>query len=460
MKSNQFTQGAAMNIDTYTADFLAAQEKKDPAQKVFHQAVAEVVSTLKPVLQQKPVYLKEKILERMVEPERIISFRVPWADDKGEIHVNRGFRVQFNSALGPYKGGIRFHSSVTQDSLKFLAFEQTFKNSLTTLPLGGGKGGSDFDTRGKSDAEVMRFCHSFINELYHHIGYHTDIPAGDLGCGAREIGYMFGQYKKLTNDFTGAFTGKKPNWGGSLLRPQATGYGVAYFAQNMLATRQDSLAGKTAIISGAGNVGIHAMEKLTELGATVVGFMDYDGSVYDENGVDAEKLAFLKELVFVRRGSLKEYTKKFTKAQFRPGKKTWDIPCDIACPTACENELDEKDAKTLLKNGCQCVCEGSNMPCTPEAIASFQAAGILYSPGKASNAGGVAVSGLEMTQNSMRIYWTREEVDQYLRRIMNSIHTSCLSYAEEYGMKGNYMAGANIAGFIKVADSMLDQGLV
>ncbi len=449
-----------MDINTYTADFLAAQEKRDPAQKVFHQAVAEVVSTLKPVLEQKPIYLKEKILERIVEPERIISFRVPWADDKGEIHVNRGFRVQFNSALGPYKGGIRFHSSVTQDSLKFLAFEQTFKNSLTTLPLGGGKGGSDFDTRGKSDAEVMRFCHSFINELYHHIGYHTDIPAGDLGCGAREIGYMFGQYKKLTNDFTGAFTGKKPNWGGSLLRPQATGYGVAYFAQNMLATKKDTLQGKTAIISGTGNVGVHAIEKLTELGAKVVGFMDYDGSIYDADGVDAEKLAFLKDLVFVRRGSLKEYNKKFKKAVFRPGQKTWDIPCDIACPTACENELDEHDAKTLLKNGCKCVCEGSNMPCTPQAIEAFQSAGILYSPGKASNAGGVAVSGLEMTQNSMRIYWTREEVDQYLRRIMNSIHTSCLSYAEEYGMKGNYMAGANIAGFIKVADAMLDQGLV
>lgn len=449
-----------MNINTYTADFLAAQQKRDPAQKVFHQAVAEVVSTLKPVLEQKPVYIKEKILERIVEPERIIIFRVPWADDKGEIHVNRGFRVQFNSALGPYKGGIRFHESVTQDSLKFLAFEQTFKNSLTTLPLGGGKGGSDFDTRGKSDAEVMRFCHSFINELYHHIGYHTDVPAGDLGCGAREIGYMFGQYKKLTNDFTGAFTGKKPNWGGSLLRPQATGYGVAYFAQNMLATRQDSLQNKTAIISGTGNVGIHTIEKLTELGAKVVGFMDYDGSVYDKDGVDAEKLAFLKDLVFVRRGSLKEYIKKFPKAQFRPGKKTWDIPCDIACPTACENELDGNDAKTLLKNGCICVCEGSNMPCTPEAVAAFQTAGILYSPGKASNAGGVAVSGLEMTQNSMRIYWTREEVDAYLRRIMDSIHSSCLSYAEEYGLKGNYMAGANIAGFIKVADSMLDQGLV
>jgi len=449
-----------METKNYLAGFLDALDKKDPAQKVFHQAVYEVVTTLAPVLAQKPVYIKEKILERIVEPERIISFRVPWRDDKGEIHVNRGFRVQFNSALGPYKGGIRFHSSVTQDSLKFLAFEQTFKNSLTTLPLGGGKGGSDFDTRGKSDTEVMRFCHAFIDELYHHIGYHTDIPAGDLGCGAREIGYMFGQYKKLTNDFTGAFTGKKPNWGGSLLRPQATGYGVAYFAQNMLATRQDSLQGKTAIISGTGNVGIYAIEKLTELGAKVVGFMDYDGSIYDKDGVDAEKLAFLKDLVFTRRGSLKEYKAKFPQVEFRAHQKTWDIPCDVACPTACENELNEQDAKTLLANGCKCVCEGSNMPCTPEAITLFQQAGILYSPGKASNAGGVAVSGLEMTQNSMRIYWTREEVDNYLKRIMSSIHESCLSYAEEYGMKGNYMAGANIAGFIKVADSMIDQGLV
>lgn len=449
-----------MQTQQYLAEFLDALYQKDPAQKVFHQAVSEVVTTLSPVLTQKPIYIKEKILERIVEPERIISFRVPWRDDKGEIHVNRGFRVQFNSALGPYKGGIRFHSSVTQDSLKFLAFEQTFKNSLTTLPLGGGKGGSDFDTRGKSDNEVMRFCHSFINELYHHIGYHTDIPAGDLGCGAREIGYMFGQYKKLTNDFTGAFTGKKPNWGGSLLRPQATGYGVAYFAQNMLATRNDSLKKKTAIVSGAGNVGIYAIEKLTELGAKVVGFMDYDGSIYDKDGVDSEKLAFLKDLVFVRRGSLKEYQARFPHAQFREHQKTWDIPCDVACPTACENELGEKDAKMLLENGCKCVCEGSNMPCTPEAITLFQKADILYSPGKASNAGGVAVSGLEMTQNSMRVYWTREEVDSYLQRIMNSIHHSCLSYAEEYGMKGNYMAGANIAGFIKVADSMIDQGLV
>ena len=449
-----------MDTQAYLSDFLTKQAQKDPAQKVFHQAVSEVISTLTPVLEQNPIYIKEKILERMVEPERIISFRVPWQDDKGEIHVNRGFRVQFNSALGPYKGGIRFHQTVTADSLKFLAFEQTFKNSLTTLPLGGGKGGSDFDTRGKSASEVMRFCHSFINELYHHIGYHTDIPAGDLGCGAREIGYMFGQYKKLTNDFTGAFTGKKPNWGGSLLRPEATGYGVAYFAQNMLATRSDSLKGKTCIVSGTGNVGIYTIEKLTELGGKVVGFMDYDGSIYDQSGVDAEKLAFLKDLVFVRRGSLKEYAQKFTHSVFRPHQKTWDIACDVACPTACENELNADDAKLLVKNGCKCVCEGSNMPCTPEAVDIFQQAGLLYSPGKASNAGGVAVSGLEMTQNSMRVYWTREEVDQYLRRIMNSIHTSCLTYAEEYGLKGNYMAGANIAGFKKVADAMLDQGLV
>lgn len=449
-----------MNTKNYLANFLEDVRAKNPAQNVFLQAVEEVVQTLTPVLTQKPLYIKERILERIVEPERIISFRVPWKDDKGEIHVNRGYRIQFNSALGPYKGGIRFHESVTADSLKFLAFEQTFKNSLTTLPLGGGKGGSDFDTRGKSDDEVMRFCHAFIDELYRHIGYHTDIPAGDLGCGAREIGYMFGQYKKLTNDFTGVFTGKKPNWGGSLLRPQATGYGVGYFAQNMLATRNDSLKGKTCVISGAGNVGIHTIEKLTQLGAKVVGFLDYDGSIYDKDGVNEEKLAFLKDLVFVRRGSVKEYADKFRQAVFRPHQKTWDIPCDCAFPTACENELDGKDAKTLLKNGCMLVCEGANMPSTPEAVDAFKQAKILYSPGKASNAGGVAVSGLEMTQNSMRIYWTAQEVDDYLKRIMNSIHQSCLTYAKEFALPGDYVAGANIAGFIKVADSMIDQGLV
>ncbi|MBO5911073.1 MAG: NADP-specific glutamate dehydrogenase, partial [Elusimicrobiaceae bacterium] len=387
-----------MNTQTYINQFLENLRAHNPAQHVFYQAVEEVVRTLGPVLDENPHYIKERILERITEPERSIVFRVPWRDDKGEIHVNRGFRVQFNSALGPYKGGIRFHSSVTADSLKFLAFEQTFKNSLTTLPLGGGKGGSDFDTRGKSDNEVMRFCHAFIDELYHHIGYHTDIPAGDLGCGAREIGYMFGQYKKLTNDFTGAFTGKKPNWGGSLLRPQATGYGVAYFAQNMLSTRQDGLKGKICIVSGTGNVGIYTMEKLMQLGAKVVGFMDYDGSIYDKDGITEEKLAYLKNLVFKRRGSVKEYADNFKTAQFRPGKKTWDIPCDCAFPTACENELNDTDAKTLLANGCKLVCEGANMPSTPEAVEAFHQAKILYSPGKASNAGGVVVSGLEMTQ--------------------------------------------------------------
>ena len=448
-----------MNTQTYVSDFLEELRCKNAAQQVFLQAVEEVVHSLVPVLEKNPLYVRERILERICEPERMIIFRVPWRDDKGEIHVNRGFRVQFNSALGPYKGGIRFHSSVTADSLKFLAFEQTFKNSLTTLPLGGGKGGSDFDTRGKSDTEVMRFCHAFIDELYHHIGYHTDIPAGDLGCGAREIGYMFGQYKKLTNDFTGAFTGKKPNWGGSLLRPEATGYGIAYFAQDMLATRKEELKGKTCIVSGAGNVGIYTMEKLFQLGAKVVGFMDYDGSIYDKEGINSEKLAFLKELVFKRRGSVKEYAQEF-KTVFRPKQKTWDIPCDCAFPTACENELDGEAARTLLKNGCTCVCEGANMPSTPQAVQAFKDAGILYSPGKASNAGGVAVSGLEMTQNSMRIYWTREEVEAYLQRIMGSIHTACLNYAREFARPGDYVAGANIAGFLKVADSMIDQGLV
>ena len=449
-----------MNIQTYLTDFLDKQYQKDPAQKVFHQAVEEVVRTLAPVLEQKPIYIKEKILERITEPERLIMFRVPWADDNGEIHVNRGFRVEFNSALGPYKGGIRFRDTVTQDSLKFLAFEQTFKNSLTSLPLGGGKGGSDFDARGKSDSEVMRFCHSFMNELFRHIGPNTDVPAGDLGCGAREIGYMFGQYKKLTNTFTGTLTGKKHAWGGSLLRPEATGYGVVYFAQNMLAANGQDLKGKTCIISGTGNVGIYTMEKLLSLGAKVVGFSNSRGSIYDADGINDEKLAFLKNLVFVERKSIEEYAVRFPKAKFRAGQKTWDIPCDCAFPTACENELDETNAKTLLANGCKLVCEGANMPCTPQAISQFQEAGILYAPGKASNAGGVAVSGLEMAQNSMRLYWTREEVDQHLRRIMQNIHASCLSYAKEYGLEGNYMAGANIAGFLKVADAMIDQGLV
>ncbi len=447
-------------MSDYTTRVLEQVRAKNAHEPEFLQAVQEVISTIEPVLSANKKYEDNCILERIVEPERTIIFRVPWQDDAGKIHVNRGYRVQFNSAIGPYKGGLRFHPSVNLGILKFLGFEQIFKNSLTTLPMGGGKGGADFDPKGKSDAEVMRFCQSFMTELFRHIGADTDVPAGDIGVGAREIGYFFGQYKRLSNEFTGVLTGKSLNWGGSLIRPEATGYGVAYFAQNMLATRQDSLQGKTAIISGTGNVGIYAIEKLTQLGAKVVGFMDYDGSIYDKDGVDEEKLAFLKDLVFTRRGSLKEYAAQFPKAQFRPGKKTWDIPCQVACPTACENELHAEDATALVQNGCLCVTEGSNMPCTPQAISIIQKAGLLYSPGKASNAGGVAVSGLEMTQNSMRIYWTRQEVDEYLQRIMHSIHDTCLDAAEEYGMKGDYMAGANIAGFLKVADAMIDQGLV
>ena len=449
-----------MNSKPYVTNFLSQLRTHNATQPFFLQAVEEVVTCLGPVLEQRPHYLQEKILERLVEPERIIQFRVPWRDDKGEIHINRGWRVQFNSALGPYKGGLRFHHSVTQDVLQFLAFEQTFKNSLTTLPLGGGKGGSDFDAHEKSNEEVLRFCQAFMNELYRHIGPHTDGPAGDLGCGAREIGYLFGQYKKLTNTFTGTLTGKNYNWGGSLLRPQATGYGVVYFAQNMLQTRNENLKGKTCIISGTGNVGIYTIEKLTELGANVVGFSNSRGSIYDPDGVNSEKLEYLKDLVFVQRKSVEEYAKKFPHAQFRPGKKTWDIPCECAFPTACENELDEKDANLLLKNGCKLVCEGANMPCTPQAVEQFQQVNLLYAPGKASNAGGVAVSGLEMSQNSMRLYWSAAEVDTHLQRIMKNIHDNCLSHAAQFATPGNYVAGANIAGFIKVADSMIDQGLV
>jgi len=449
-----------MITNEYLKRVYDSVEKRDPDQPEFLQAVREVFESLQLVVDKHPEWEKASLIERFVEPERVITFRVPWVDDNGKVQVNRGYRVQFNSAIGPYKGGLRFHPSVNLSVIKFLGFEQILKNSLTTLPMGGGKGGSDFDPKGKSDGEVMRFCQSFMTELYKYIGKDTDVPAGDIGVGGREVGYMFGQYKKLTNDFTGAFTGKKPNWGGSLLRPEATGYGVAYFAQEMLRHKGDSLEGKTCIISGAGNVGIYTMEKLTQLGAKVVGLMDYDGSIYDEHGIDEERLAYLKDLVFVRRGSLKDYDKKFPGAHFRPGKKTWDIPCDYAFPTACENELDGQDAQLLINNGCKGVCEGSNMPCTPEAIERIKAAKLLYSPGKASNAGGVAVSGLEMTQNSMRVYWTREEVEKYLQRIMNSIHQNCLEAAAMYGMPGDYMAGANIFGFKKVADAMIDQGLV
>ncbi|ACC98082.1 Glutamate dehydrogenase (NADP+) [Elusimicrobium minutum Pei191] len=450
-----------MNIKNHIDQIVANVVAKDPDQLTFHQAVAEVAHSLTPVLERNPEYIKQKILERMIEPERLITFRVPWQDDKGEVHVNRGIRVQFNSAIGPYKGGLRFRPNVSVGMLKFLGFEQTFKNALTTLPMGGGKGGSDFDVKGKSDAEVMRFCQSFMTELFRHIGPNTDVPAGDLGVGAREIGYLYGQYKRLTNEFTGTFTGKSITWGGSLVRPEATGYGTVYFAQNMLATKGDSLKSKTCVISGAGNVGIYAIEKINHLGGKVVAFATAEAAIHDKDGVDDEKLNYLKDLVFVKRGAITEYAKKYSKAVVLPsGKKTWDIPCFAAFPTAAENELDVTDAKTLLKNGCECVSEGANMPCTPEAVSAFEKAGILYAPGKAANAGGVSVSGLEMSQNSVRLYWPREQVDAELQKIMKNIHDTALAAAAEYGMKGNYVAGANIAGFKKVATAMIEQGLV
>lgn len=449
-----------MSTKAYLQAIFEQIAKRDPAETLFQQAVKEILFTLEPILKAQPKYQKYAILERLVEPERIITFRVPWCDDKGNIRVNRGYRVQFNSAIGPYKGGCRFHESVTLSMLKFLGFEQTFKNSLTGLPMGGGKGGSDFDCRGKSEMEVMRFCQAFIDELYRHIGQFTDVPAGDLGVGAREVGYMFGQYKKLTNQFVGVFTGKGPSFGGSLIRPEATGYGVVYFAEEMLKRINESVKGKNCIISGTGNVGIHTAEKIMQLGGKVIGFNDYDGAVYDKDGLDAEKIAFLKNLVFVKRGSLKEYVKKYTKAEFHEGKKSWFIPCFAAFPTACENELKIDDAKTLVKNGVKLVCEGANMPCTPEAVELFQKSGVLYAPGKAANAGGVAVSGLEMTQNSIRLSWTKEEVEGSLHKIMVGIHNSCVNAATEFGKKDDYLLGANIAGFKKVADAMIAQGVI
>ncbi|MFA6582808.1 MAG: NADP-specific glutamate dehydrogenase [Elusimicrobiaceae bacterium] len=432
----------------------------NPGEKEFLQAADEVVESLMPVYDRHPEYRKAKIIERLVEPERAISFRVPWVDDKGEIQINKGYRVEFNSAIGPYKGGLRFHPSVTLSILKFLGFEQILKNSLTGLPLGGGKGGSDFNPRGKSDAEVMRFCQSFMSELFRHIGPNTDVPAGDLGVGGREIGYLFGQYRKLTNRFDGVLTGKGLAWGGSLGRTEATGYGLVYFAQEMLATKGESFKGKTCVISGAGNVGLHAIEKVNQLGGKVVGMTDFDGSIYDPDGIDAEKLSYTKDLVFKQRLGLNKYAEKYKKAEYLPGKKTWHLKCDVALPTACENEITGADAKTLVANGCKCVSEGSNMSTTPEGITEFHKAKILFSPGKASNAGGVAVSGLEMTQNSIRLSWTREEVDQHLSRIMKTIHKNCLEASNNYGDPGNYVMGANIAGFLKVADAMLEQGLV
>ena len=432
----------------------------NPGEKEFHQAVREVVESVAPYIEAYP-YLKElKVLERIAEPERVIMFRVPWVDDKGEIQINKGYRVQMNSALGPYKGGLRFHPSVNLSILKFLAFEQTFKNGLTTLPMGGGKGGSNFNPKGKSDNEVMRFCQSFMTELQKHIGQDTDVPAGDIGVGGREIGYMFGQYKRLRDEFTGTLTGKGLAWGGSLLRPEATGYGACYFAQDMLATRGKSFKGQTVVISGSGNVAQHAAEKATQLGAKVVTFSDSNGFIYDPDGIDQEKINYVKRLKNVIRGRIKEYVKEYPNAKYFPDERPWSIPCDIAMPCATQNEVNKEEALLLVKNGCYCVTEGANMPCEPDAIAVFHEAKILYSPGKASNAGGVATSGLEMSQNSIRQKWTSEEVDAQLHRIMSDIHAACVKYGTEEDGYINYVKGANIAGFIKVANAMVDQGVV
>ena len=447
----------------YQAQIDAFMEKVKATnghEKEFLQAVHEVAEAVIPIIEETPKYKAAKILDRMVEPERTIIFRVPWLDDKGEIQVNRGFRVEFNSAIGPYKGGLRFHPSVNLSILKFLGFEQVFKNSLTTLPMGGGKGGSDFDPKGKSDNEVMKFCQSFMTELCKHIGANTDVPAGDIGVGGREIGYMFGQYKRIRNEFVGVLTGKGLNWGGSLIRPEATGYGTVYFAKEMLATKGDSFAGKTVVISGSGNVAQYACEKATELGGKVVTFSDSEGYIYDADGITAEKLAYVMELKNVKRGRISEYATKDPSAKFVAGNRPWEVKADIALPCATQNELNEDEAKALVANGCICVAEGANMPSTPEAITVFQNAKILFSPGKASNAGGVATSGLEMSQNSLRYNWTAEEVDAKLHGIMVSIHSACVKYGADATGHVDYVKGANIAGFVKVADAMIDQGLV
>lgn len=439
---------------------------RDPGEKEFHQAVEEVLETVQPVLDRNPQYRKLAILERITEPERVIMFRVPWVDDQGQVRVNRGFRIQMNSAIGPYKGGLRFHPSVNLSILKFLAFEQVFKNALTTLAMGGGKGGSDFDPKGKSDDEVMRFCQSFMMELFRHIGPNTDVPAGDIGVGAREIGFLFGMYKRLRNEFTGVLTGKSLGWGGSLIRPEATGYGCVYFAAEMLATRDESLEGKTCLVSGAGNVAQYAAEKLIELGARVVTMSDSSGYIYDEKGIDKGKLEYVKRLKNVKRGRIKEYAEKYKEAVYTEADPSadhnplWDHKADCAFPCATQNEINENDANNLVRNGVHVVCEGANMPSTLEAVDIFLDQKLLYAPGKASNAGGVAVSGLEMAQNSMRLNWQRDEVEYRLQNIMRSIHQTCLDTSAEYGEPGNYLVGANIAGFVKVVDAMLDQGLV
>jgi glutamate dehydrogenase (NADP+) len=466
MSLSTMIPGAIAAPRTYVNEVLALVKAKNPAEKEFHQAVQEVLESLIPALEKHPEYITNKILERVTEPERVLMFRVPWTDDKGEIHVNRGFRIEMNSAIGPYKGGLRFHASVNLGILKFLAFEQVFKNSLTTLPMGGGKGGSDFDPKGKSDAEVMRFCQSFMTELQRHIGPDTDVPAGDIGVGGREIGYLFGQYKRLRNEFTGVLTGKGLNWGGSLIRPEATGYGCVYYAQEMLKTRKDTLEGKTCLVSGSGNVSQYTIEKLLDLGAKPVTASDSNGVVHDPDGINREKLAFILELKNVKRGRMQQYVDKFKNAKYVATDSKldynplWDIKADCAFPSATQNEINAKDAKNLIKNGCKLVSEGANMPSTLEATNLFLEAGLLYGPAKAANAGGVATSGLEMSQNSMRLSWTREEVDDRLHKIMIAIHKNCYETAEKYGKPGNLVVGANIGGFLKIADSMLDQGLV
>ncbi len=441
-------------------DFMAEVKAKNPAQPEFIQAVEEVMSSLFPVVEKHhPEFAKAKLLERIVEPERVIMFRIPWVDDNGEIQVNRGYRVEFNSAIGPYKGGLRFHPSVNLGILKFLGFEQVFKNSLTTLPMGGGKGGSDFDPKGKSDNEVMNFTQSFMSELFRHIGPNTDVPAGDIGVGGREIGFLFGMYKKLRNAFEGVLTGKGITWGGSLIRPEATGYGTVYFAANMMAVKGDSFQGKTVTVSGSGNVAQYAVEKVNELGGKVVTLSDSTGYIIDMDGINPEKLAYVMDLKNVRRGRIREYAEKYG-CEYHEGTGVWKVPCNVALPCATQNELDGNDAKALLENGCNVVAEGANMPSTPEAVEIFLEKGIMYGPGKAANAGGVAVSGLEMSQNSYRMSWTREEVDKHLMRIMKDIHDASYSASKKYSKTGNYVDGANIAGFMKVADAMMAQGAV
>ncbi|MFH1118469.1 MAG: NADP-specific glutamate dehydrogenase [Bacteroidota bacterium] len=446
-------------FDQKLNDFMAKIIAKNPSEVEFHQAVHEVAESLIPFIEEHPKYRDAKILERMAEPERVILFRVPWLDDKGEVQVNRGFRIEMNSAIGPYKGGLRFHPTVNLGILKFLAFEQVLKNSLTTLPMGGGKGGSDFDPKGKSDNEVMKFTQSFMSELFRHIGPDTDVPAGDIGVGGREIGFLFGQYKRLRNEFTGVLTGKGREWGGSLIRPEATGYGCTYFAEEMLKTRNDSLKGKVVTVSGSGNVAQYAVQKVTQLGGKVVTLSDSSGFIHDPKGIDPEKLEYMMNLKNVKRGRIKEYADKYG-CEFHEGKRPWIIKCDVALPCATQNEVNEDDAKVLVANGCFVVSEGANMPSTPEAVEVYLKAKILYGPGKAANAGGVAVSGLEMTQNSMRLSWSREEVDAKLHQIMRDIHETCVKYGKDADGFINYVNGANIGGFVKVADAMLAQGLV